>query len=867
MCGYTKDKTKRPGREKTMKGLILVVFLSFFAVAAATAQPPVLLTKKNLDAGEWRFREASKNQWYPATIPGCVHTDLLDNKLIEDPFYRDNDKRQQWIGKTNWEYETTFMVGADTLRRQNIEIVFYGLDTYADVFVNDKSILRADNMFRTWRADVKNSLKPGRNTLRIRFRSPINEILPLMAKLDYELPAVNDQGEKTSPYTRKAPYQYGWDWGPRFVTSGIWKPIELEAWDVARVEDLQIKQNNLTSERADLAVTVEVVASNAVNATIEVEDTNNKKIVGSKQLRLAPGVNVVDLPFTIANPKLWYPAGQGEQPLYTFRARLKLNSKTVDERSRRTGLRTLELRQKPDKHGISFEFLVNGIPVFGRGANWIPADSFPTRVTKEKYKKLLTSLRNANMNMVRVWGGGIYEDDYYYDLADEMGILVWQDFMFACSMYPGDNAFLENVRHEVIDNVKRLRNHPSIIIWVGNNEIETAWQHWGGWKDKNPSHVWEDYQKLFLRLLPEVLDQYDPSRPYWQSSPSSNFQADSEFQGIGDTHYWQVWHAEKPFSEYEKQFPRFMSEYGFQSFPEYETVKSYTTEADRSSIETPIMLAHQRHPRGNQLIRTYMLREFDQPKDLESFLYVSQVLQAEGIKLGAEHLRRIMPQNMGSLYWQANDCWPVASWSAMDYFGRWKALMYYTRRFYSPTLVSMRVENGTMNFYVVSDSSQAKQVELTIDLLDLNGKQIWSRKLDVAVEPLIGKSYLSIPVAELFKDAGENNSVIVATLRSNGATIASNQYYFKPFKEMKFSRPEIKTSVAPSGNGFKVTLTTDRIARAVNLYGFSGGAFTDNYFDLFPGKPVDVDFHPERKMTIDQFQNTLKVRSLYDAFK
>ena len=684
-----------------MRKYLLILTLSLIFVGTSEAQS-VSISKFDLDGG-WKFHEAGKSDWHPANVPGCVHTDLLDNKLIEDPFYRDNEKRQQWIGKTDWEYQTTFNVSSQTIKRQNVEIVFYGLDTYANVLLNDQAVLDADNMFRTWRVDVKKYLKPGQNTLRIKFRSPINEILPLMAKLSYELPAVNDQGEKTSPYTRKAPYQYGWDWGPRFVTSGIWKPVELVAWDNARMDDLQIKQKDLTKEKAELSAVAEIVASAPITATIEVKDVTDKNLVATKEVKLAPGVNKVDLAFSIANPHLWYPVGYGDQALYKFEASLKVGGKTIDDQTRRTGLRTLELRQKPDEHGISFEFIINGIPVFGHGANWIPADSFPTRITRDKYKRLLTSLRDANMNMVRVWGGGIYEDDYFYDLADELGILVWQDFMFACSMYPGDKMFLDNVRHEVIDNVKRVRNHPSIVIWVGNNEIETAWQHWGGWKDKNPSFVWEDYQKLFLRLLPETLEEYDPSRPYWQSSPSANFQADPEFQGIGDTHYWQVWHAEKPFSEYEKQYPRFMSEYGFQSFPELETVKYYTTESDRNSIETPIMLAHQRHPRGNQLIRTYMLREYNQPKDFESFLYVSQVLQAEGIKLGAEHLRRIMPQNMGSLYWQADDCWPVASWSSMDYFGRWKALMYYTRRFYAPTLVSMHVDGEVMSVYVTSD--------------------------------------------------------------------------------------------------------------------------------------------------------------------
>lgn len=849
-----------------MKRFWLAFVCCLFSGIVINAQSAESKTTIPINSG-WKFREAGKTDWHPATVPGCVHTDLLASKLIEDPYYRDNEKKQQWIGKTNWEYQTTFQVSPQMLKRQNIELVFDGLDTYAEVFLNEKLILDAGNMFRTWRVAVKNNLKPGENILRIKFRSPINEILPRMAKLGYELPASNDQGEKTSPYTRKAPYQYGWDWGPRFVTSGVWKPVNLVAWNAARIEDLQIKQNKLSKENADLTAAVEVVSSGAANTAIEIENITDKKIVATRAIKLNPGVNKINLDFAIKNPRLWYPIGLGEQALYNFKAKLTSGKKQIDEQTKRTGLRTLELRQTPDEYGKSFTFVVNGIPVFGRGANWIPADIFPTRITKEKYKKLLTSLRDANMNMVRVWGGGIYEDDYYYDLADEMGLLVWQDFMFACSMYPGDEAFLDNVRHEAIDNVKRLRNHPSIVIWVGNNEIETAWQHWGGWKDKNPDFVWEDYKKIFLRVLPEVLEEYDPSRPYWQSSPSSNFQADSEFQGIGDTHYWQVWHAEKPFSEYEKQFPRFMSEYGFQSFPEYETVKTYTTEEDRASIETPIMLAHQRHPRGNQLVRTYMLREYAQPKDFESFLYVSQVLQAEGIKTGAEHLRRIMPRNMGSLYWQADDCWQVASWSAMDYFGRWKALMYYTRRFYNPLLVSMRVEDGKMNFYVVSDSPEAKQAQLIVTLMDLNGRTLMSKQSDLTIEPLKGKSYLAMTTDEMLRERDEKNVVLLAELKQNGKVVSQNEYFFKPFKEMNFLRPVIKTEISAVKDGFKISLSTDKAARAVYLSGAGDeGFFTDNYFNLMPGKPQQVEFHTQRRTSADEFRKMFKVRSLIDAF-
>ena len=504
----------------------------------------------------WQFREVGKDDWRPATVPGCVHTDLLNNKLIDDPFYRDNEQKLQWIGKTDWEYQTTFNVTPEILARDNIELIFEGLDTYANVFLNNESLLNADNMFRTWRADCKRLLRAGANTLRIRFRSPINEVLPLMAKMDYQLPAGNDQGEKTSPHTRKAPYQYGWDWGPRFVTSGIWRPVSLQAWDKARVEDLHILPKQVTAAAASLTAEVQIVANSNVSATIVVDNLTDKSIAAKRVVPLMPGSNRIALDFVVAHPALWWPNGLGAHPLYTFKARLLINGKPIDETTTRTGLRSLELRQQPDESGKSFTFVINGVPVFAKGANWIPADSFPTRISKAKYRQLLEAVRDTNMNMVRVWGGGIYERDDFYELCDEMGILVWQDFMFGCSMYPGDQAFLDNVRQEAIDNMKRLRNHPSIVIWVGNNEIETAWKHWG-WKDQLPASLWDDYLKIFHGVLPEVCSSLDPSRPYWPSSPSSNLEDDPDSQKMGDVHYWQVWHASLPFSEYEKQFPAF----------------------------------------------------------------------------------------------------------------------------------------------------------------------------------------------------------------------------------------------------------------------------------------------------------------------
>ena len=815
----------------------------------------------------WQFREFGKDRWYPAIVPGCVHTDLLNNRLIDDPFYRDNEKKLQWIGKTDWEYETTFDLTPEVFAKTNLELVFEGLDTYANVFLNGEQLLRTDNMFRTYRVDAKRLARAGSNTLLIRFRSPINEVLPIMSKMEYELPAGNDQGEKTSPYTRKAPYQYGWDWGPRLVTSGIWRAVYLEGWNSARFADLHIVTGKISKEVATAIAEVEIISSDQAQATITLDNITNHAVAAERHVTLTPGPNRIPLDISISHPALWWPNGLGDHPLYTFRARLLMNRGPVDEVTARTGLRTLELRQQPDESGTSFTFVINGVPVFAKGGNWIPADSFPSRISKEKYRALIESVRDTNMNMLRVWGGGIYESDDFYDLCDQMGIMIWQDFMFGCSLYPGDAAFVENVRQEAIDNVKRLRNHPSVVIWVGNNEMESGWFHWG-WKQKLPAKLWDDYLKIFYGVLPEVCKSLDPTRPYWPSSPSSNLQDDPESQKMGDLHYWQVWHASAPFTEYQKQFPRFMSEYGFQSFPQLETVDTYTTPADHD-INSPVMMAHQRHPRGNQLIREYMLREYPEPKDFESFLYVSQVLQAEGIKIGAEHLRRIMPHNMGSLFWQIDDCWPVASWSSIDYTGRWKALQYYARRFYNDLLVTAHEENGELKFYVVSDRLQpVREAQLKVSLLDFEGHSLWNRDQKIVLTAMTSKSYLSLPMkAVLSENDPRKVFLVVELLIGTGKSVSLNEYFFKPYKELVLPRPNISVKVVPTRTGFTIELSSDKLARAVYLAAPNyPGVFSDNYFDLIPGTNVKVNFVRRGEIGLQAFEKNLTVLSLADAF-
>ena len=437
--------------------------------------------------------------------------------------------------------------------------------------------------------------------------------------------------------------------------------------------------------------------------------------------------------------------------------------------------------------------------------------------------------------------------------------------MFACSMYLATPDFLDNVRREAIDNVTRLRNHPSIVIWCGNNEIETAWQHWG-WKQTLPASLWDDYKKIFHGVLAEVTAALDPSRPYWPSSPSSNLEDDPDSQRMGDVHYWQVWHAAAPFPEYEKQHPRFMSEYGFQSFPQIDTVKTYTLPSERD-IQSPVMLAHQRHPRGNQLIREYMLREYPQPKDFESFLYVSQVLQADGIRTGAEHLRRIMPHNMGSLYWQIDDCWPVASWSSIDYYGRWKALQYYARHFYTNLLISPHVEDGRLKFYVVSDQTKAAPAKIQVALMDFDGRVLKRFDREVMISPLASRSYFDLGVSELLQGTDAKNSYVYCELLVGAQVASAHDYFFAPFKELRMPKPSIIFAVVPTRDGFKVTVSSDKFAKTVYLYvSDQDGSFSDNYFDLIPAKAITVEYQARAPLSLPDFRARLKIRSLVDAF-
>jgi beta-mannosidase len=817
--------------------------------------------------GPWQVRQAGSEVWLPATVPGTVHTDLLAAKKIGDPFYRTNERDQQWIDKADWEYRTTLDLDAETLARDHVELVFAGLDTYADVYLNEARILSADNMFREWTADIKPHAKAGANVLRIYFHSPIKAGLKRLEALGYNPPAPNDQSEngglgdqKVSVFTRKAGYHYGWDWGPRFVTSGIWRPVTLRAWNAVRLSDLQVIQDSLTPDTAALTVMFEIISDRAGPAVIDLTSETDGAIKARASVTLARGLNTLPLKVSIAHPKLWWTNGLGEAFLYSLTGRVVTDSAS-DSRTVATGLRTVKIVQTPDADGTSFYVELNGVPVFMKGANYIPNDSFLPRVTHEVYDRVVKSAVDTHMNMLRVWGGGTYEDDYFYDQCDRNGILVWQDFMFACSMYPGDAAFLENVRMEAIDNVRRLRNHPSIALWVGNNEMDSAWQNdvpeggWG-WKQKysevQRNEMWKAYQAIFLDILPKVVAAHDSQRFYWPSSPQAAWDSSgdirhadlSQVKQSGDIHYWDVWWGQKPFAEYRTHIGRFMSEYGFQSFPEFKTVQTYTKPEDYD-IFSEVMAAHQRSSIGNGTIKNYMQRDYTVPADFQQFLYVGQVLQAEGIKVAMEAHRSRMPYCMGSLFWQINDCWPVASWSSIDYFGRWKAQQYFAVKAFDTVLVSPVLEGGKVTITAVSDHLKDKAVTLEVKTMDFTGRGGHVQTVPFTLKANRSEVVFTSDVATLLNGLKPENALLYVRIMEAESLLSDNILYFKPVKDLSLPKPAMDIRVKPLDGAVAVSLTSPVLVKNLCL-GFDGheGVFSDNFFDLLPGQTRVITFTP-----------------------
>ncbi|HMB22785.1 MAG TPA: glycoside hydrolase family 2 protein, partial [Anaerolineales bacterium] len=590
--------------------------------------------KKQLLNGEWQFRQCGTEEWLPATVPGGVHTDLLALGKIPDPFVADNELKVMWVAEADWEYRRTFDIDAVLLRQENVALVCDGLDTLADVYLNGVYLGHAENMFRRWEWDVKKILRQGENELRILFSSPVRFITARQA----QLPLQGGGDIPGGPHLRKAPCHWGWDWGPKLPPIGIWKDIRLEGYSV-RFGDVHVHQH-LSGDSAiiNADVAARVSGKAEVSASITVTSPSGERFESEeKLLHILEGEDdYADLAVEIPHPQLWWPHGYGSQPLYDVAVTLKDGKTILDQRTYKVGLRTIELSQELDQWGKEFAFYVNGVRLFAKGADWIPTDSLPTRISEAQLEMLIKAAADANMNMLRVWGGGYYPEDMFYDLCDRYGILLWQDFMFACGIYPADADFFENVRVEAVENVRRLRHHAALALWCGNNEMEQGWCDWG-WNKPDDSlnqRLKDGYDRMFHHMLPELLKSEDPDHPYWPSSAS----ASTPFEGAnnqvqGDCHYWDVWHGRKPFTAYRTQYPRFMSEFGFQALPPLKTIAAYAEPGDWN-MTSYIMEHHQRSGSGNGLMIAQMSDTFRMPKDFPSLVYLSLILQAEGIRYG-----------------------------------------------------------------------------------------------------------------------------------------------------------------------------------------------------------------------------------------
>ena len=833
---------------------------------------------KNLHEG-WKFRQARLTNWYPATVPGVVHTDLLQNKIIEDPFFRLNERGLQWIDKEDWVYETCFTLAAGMMRKENMELVFEGLDTYADVYLNDECILKADNMFRRWSIPIRQYIREENNILKVYFHSPIKIDVPKWDALPYQYPASNDQSEngglfnkKISIFARKAGYHYGWDWGPRLVTSGIWRPVYIRAWSDLRINDVFIEQKEVGAGRAVIAGHVELDADKDMDGVlVTITDEVTGRVLGEWQADLKRGTNRVTVDFVLHKPKLWWSNGLGEPFLYRFRTDIIAGGELLDSKTERVGIRSLKVVHQPDKDGHTFYIELNGRPVFAKGANYIPSDNFLPRVTPENYKRTILDAAGVNMNMLRVWGGGIYENDVFYDLCDEYGIMIWQDFMFACSMYPAEGALLDNIHQEAVDNVKRLRNHACIALWCGNNECQDAWLGWG-WKreierqnKEYADKIWAQYRQQYHVTLPGVVREYAPGTFYWPSSP---FAFEGEMSGTtdGDRHYWSVWHGKAPISDYDSEKSRFFSEYGFQSFPEFESVKRYAPYPEDWDIRSEVMMSHQRGgDHANELIETYLLNEYKKPRDFRAFLYMNHVLQGDAIKTAIESHRRQMPYNMGTLFWQHNDCWPVASWASRDYYGRWKAQHYYVRKAYDDILISPVVEGDDLKVYAVSDRLENTSGQLQLQVCQFDGTVVHHWGKSVGISGNDSRVCFSAPLAKLLEGADRGTVYVRVDYTDKSGRVYHNNYCLGKQKDMDYPKVDLQTEVRSIEGGYEVTVSADKFARAVCLsVADNESVYSDNYFDVQPKSSVQVQVRT--RLSAEAFNGSLRLTCLNNEF-
>ncbi len=847
------------------------------------------MNRVNLQDG-WRFAEAGSTEWTPVSVPGTVLSGLLEAGKMEDPYYRENEYAARELLTKDYVFETDFSVSDEVLNKKHCVLVCEGLDTLADVYVNEKLIGKSDNMHRTWRFDCKDALQK-ENHLRIYFHSALTYIREHEATPGKEITFEATGVILGNQYIRKAHSMFGWDWGAQLPDIGIWRDLYLECYDAGRIEDVVIHQTHTWGERPQMG---ELSQAEYIQA-IEQSDTVSLSITTVPETDALPEgtsvtvcvsapdgkpVETVLLPtkgesvqatIQIAQPRLWWCNGLGGQSLYSVQVSLTgADGAMLDSKTYSIGLRELTVSTKKDEWGNEFAFVINGISIFSMGADYIPEDCIYPWITKERIDALLRSSVKANYNTIRVWGGGYYPSDTFYDLCDHYGLIVWQDLMYACNVYDFTEEFEKSIRQETIDNVRRLRHHASLGLWCGNNELESAWDHWGIAETHSPL-LKGDYIKQFEYVLPKVTKAEDSDTLYWPSSPSSGGCFDNpDDHDRGDCHYWDVWHGMKPFSDYRKHYFRFCSEFGFQSFPERRTIDTFALPQD-CNIFSPVMESHQKNGTANGKILSYISENFRYPKDFDSLIYVSQVLQGVAIKAGVDHWRANRGRCMGALYWQLNDNWPVASWSSIDYFGRWKALHYMAARFFAPKAGYIYTEDTKAIISAANETLEDQNLTVTVRIRDVEFNVLFEETVETCVKAQSSCRVMERDFADVIGSKKRRVFVEAVYTWADGTT-STEAEVFVPYKHMELMQPQIEADVTEENGTIAISLSTDCFAPFVWLEIGEDVIFSDNCFDLTSEETKTVFIQKEdvlsgKVLRAEDVRRSLKIKSLRDTYE
>ncbi len=846
-----------------------LIFFAILILALASCQEETNPVKEQMLSEGWTLTGDTLDINLNVSVPSVVQTDLFDAGIISDPYLGQVENDLLWISDRPWKYTLHFDVDREMLQSEFIDLVFEGIDTYADVVLNGQNLFHSDNMFRSWTIPLRTVKGSAIEAVRDSFQEvyPLREIDNVLEisfpRYDSTLLALYDEAVPRFPekyaMSRKAAYQHGWDWAPKYKNVGVWKPVKLVGYSGARIATANVVTKKVVDTKAEMKLMVDLQSrlnhkDSHKQHSVTLQLFHEGNLLQEKNFNLTDNKSV-EMPFVIDYPKLWWPNEMGGQPLYDFEVCLTFDGKVTDRKMICTGIKTFEMIQEPDAKGSSFYFKVNGQPMYAKGANYIPQDNFTSWMNPAADLDLLQKSKEAHFNMLRVWGGGIYPYDYFFDICDSLGILVWEDFMYAGTMYPYDADFLNNVTIEAEQQVKRLASHPSLALWCGGNEISEGYYNWGwqqslNWSEEDDKAMKAGYDTLFERILPRVVAECDGTRPYWPSSPSKGW-GRPESLTEGDVHYWGVWWGEQPYEIYREKVGRFNSEYGYQSYPDITTLQKLDTTAELS-VGCDLIEAHQKHGRGTKLIDVFIKKYYPDPVTFADYVYMSQLSQAYGMEIAIEAHRKAKPYNMGTLYWQLNDSWPVVSWSSIDHYGKKKALQYKLNALYAPVLLSLNMDKKSCSVSVTSDLHAPIPGNLKTQVVNFNGEVLFEKEMEVIVADFQNVKYDIEGLQKFMKKVNAKNVYVKLELTGENGLVAERYCYLVYPKDLNLPQAKVDYTVEEEDDQMIIELTTDVFAKDVQIYALDGkGSFSDNFFDLGAGETKRIVYKTEKTAVTD----------------